>query len=323
MKKHSNDTPLTEQQIRLNEKLRRELGGAAVEALEDPNVFEIQLNPDGQMWADCFGTGKRLLDVVNKNRALNIVGTVAGMLGLEATAEKPIVEGELPLDESRFSGSIPPIVKAAQFSIRKKAIQIFTLDSYVASGTMTQEQVDCIKEHVRKKHNILVVGGTGSGKTTLCNAILAYIMEIDPNRRIVIIEDTRELQVTGHDVVAYKTSDHISMQRLLKLTLRQSPDSIVVGEVRDKTALDLIKAWNTGHGGGVSTVHADSAEEGLTRIEDLIAEAGIVPNPRTIGYAIQCVISIQKNKASPTGRKVEEVLTIKGGDKDGYDIEEN
>lgn len=313
-----NDEHESEQQRRLNDKLRRELGPAVVAALEDPNVFEVQLNPDGKVWADRFGEGKVQLGTMSKTRAMNLLGTVAGMLGLEATAATPIIEGELPLDGSRFAGSIPPIVERAQFAIRKKALKIFTYQDYLNQGTMTPEQWAVIDGHIKQKHNILVIGGTGSGKTTLCNALLQRIVEIDPNTRIVIIEDTRELQCAAVHLVAYKVSETIDMTRLLKLTLRQTPDRIVVGEVRDKAALDLLKSWNTGHGGGVGTLHANSAEEGLIRLEQLIAESGSPANPAVIASAINCVISIQK---TAEGRKIQEICTVKGGSANGYDLE--
>jgi|ThiBio_inoc_plan_1041526.scaffolds.fasta_scaffold12370_3 P-type conjugative transfer ATPase TrbB len=308
----------TEQQRRLNEKLRRELGPAIIEALDDPNVFEVQLNPDGRVWADRFGQGKVHIATMSKTKAMNVLGTVAGMLGLEATASTPIVEGELPLDGSRFAGSIPPIVERAQFAIRKKALKIFTYQDYLDQGTMTPAQWEAIDNHIKQKHNILVVGGTGSGKTTLCNALLQRIVETDPTTRIVIIEDTRELQCAAVHLVSYKVSDTIDMTRLLKLTLRQTPDRIVVGEVRDKAALDLLKSWNTGHGGGVGTLHANSAEEGLVRLEQLIAESGSTALPAVIASAVNCVISIQK---ADGGRKIQQICTVKGGSSDGYDLE--
>lgn len=319
MVRHENDEVLSEQQSRLNQKLRRELGDAIVASLDDPNVFEIQLNPDGNVWAVRFGEGKAKIDYMSKIRAMNVLGTVAGMLGLEATPETPIIEGELPIDGSRFAGSIPPIVERAQFSIRKKALKIFTYEDYLDQGTMTPEQWAVINGHIEKKHNILVVGGTGSGKTTLCNALLQRIVEVDPTTRIITIEDTRELQCVAVHLVAYKVSRSIDMTSLLKLALRQTPDRIVVGEVRDGAALDLLMAWNTGHAGGVGTLHADSAAEGLVRLEQLITLSGKVAIPAVIASAVQCVISIQK--VGEGSRRIEQICTVKGGSANGYDLE--
>lgn len=309
----------SEFQKRLDIKLRRELGNNIIAALEDNDVYEIQLNPDGKVWAASFTNGKRQIDEMSESVARNVLGTIAGMLGIEARAETPIVEGELPLDGSRFAGSIPPIVEKPQFAIRKKALKIFTYQDYLSAGTMTEEQWTVIDDHIKKKHNILVVGGTGSGKTTLCNALLQRIVETDPETRIVVIEDTRELQCKATHLVSYRVSDTIDMTRLLKLTLRQTPDRIVVGEVRDGAALDLLMAWNTGHPGGVGTVHASSAEEGLVRLEQLITLSGKVAIPAVIASAVQCLISIQKSGEG--SRRIEQICSVKGWSEDGYDLQ--
>lgn len=313
------DDEKTERLKRLDLKLKRELGDGAVAALEDDAVYEIQLNPDGKMWGLSFFKGKYLIEEVTATRAMNLIGTVAGMLGMEAKALSPIVEGELPIDGSRFAGSIPPIVERAQFAIRKKAIRVFTYQDYLDNGSMTPKQWELIDYHIKMKHNIIVVGGTGSGKTTLCNALLQRIVETDPDTRIVIIEDTRELQCNAVHKVSYRVSETVDMTRLLKLTLRQTPDRIVVGEVRDGAALDLLMAWNTGHPGGVGTVHANSAQEGLVRLEQLITLSGKVALPAVIASAVQCVVSIQKLGSGE--RKIQEICEVKGATSTGYEIQ--
>jgi len=308
----------SEQQRRLKDKLRRELGTEIMTALEDPAVVEIMLNPDGQLWEDRHGVGMRPIGHMTKIRAHNLIGTIAGMLGGEAKASTPVVEGELPLDGSRFEGIIAPIVERPVFAIRKKALLVYTFADYVRDGIMNEAQRAVIDGHILKKHNILVVGATGSGKTTFCNAILHRIAEVDPDTRIAIIEDTRELQCPAVNKFPLRTSEFVDMTLLLRACMRMRPDRIVVGEVRDKAALALLKAWNTGHSGGVATVHANSAEAGLTRIEQLIQEANIPPIPAVIAEAINCIVSIQRTK---TGRQVEQIVTVKGGSADGYDLE--
>lgn len=308
----------SEQQRRLKDKLRRELGPEIMAALEDPAVVEIMLNPDGQLWEDRHGVGMRPIGHMTKNRAHNLIGTIAGMLGGEAKASTPVVEGELPLDGSRFEGIIAPIVERPVFAIRKKALLVYTFADYVRDGIMNEAQRAVIDGHIQQKHNILVVGATGSGKTTFCNAILHRIAEVDPDTRIAIIEDTRELQCPAVNKFPLRTSEFVDMTLLLRACMRMRPDRIVVGEVRDKAALALLKAWNTGHSGGVATVHANSAEAGLTRIEQLIQEANIPPIPAVIAEAINCIVSIQRTK---TGRKVEQIVTVKGGSANGYDLD--
>jgi type IV secretion system protein VirB11 len=243
------------------------------------------------------------------SRAESLIKTIASKLNIEATEKTPIVEGELPYYGCRFEGVIYPIVESPCFAIRKKASLIYTLDDYVKSGIMSHAQHEVISHHIRQKHNILVVGGTGSGKTTLCNAVLDYISEVDNETRICVIEDTRELQINAPNVVDFRTSDCVDMTQLLKVCMRMRPDRIVVGEVRDKAALALVKAWNTGHSGGVATVHANNAESGLMRIEQLVMEANVPVIKEVIAEAVNCIVSIQKTNE---GRKITEVLQVNG-----------
>jgi P-type conjugative transfer ATPase TrbB len=314
---HEVEDPDNEHKRRLKDKLRRELGNEIMTALDDPAVVEIMLNPDGQLWEDRHGVGMRVIGHMTKTRAHNLIGTIAGMLGVEAKASTPIVEGELPLDGSRFEGIIEPIVERPAFAIRKKALFVYTFDDYIKDGIMNVEQRDEIESHIQQKHNILVVGATGSGKTTLCNAVLHRISEVDPDTRIAIIEDTRELQCPAVNKFPFRTSEHVDMTLLLRACMRMRPDRIVVGEVRDKAALALLKSWNTGHSGGVATVHANNAEAGLIRIEQLIQESGVEPNKSVVAEAINCIVSIQRTKL---GRRVEQIVTVEGGSKDGYQL---
>ena len=291
------------------EALRRALGAQILGFLDDPLVVEVMLNPDGTLWVDHLGAGMEQVGEVPAVQALTIVNTVAAMLETVVTAERPILECELPLDGSRFEALIPPLVERASFALRKKALLVFTLENYVAKGIMTKAQKQAIEEAVSGRQNILVSGGTGTGKTTLANAILDAVARLDGEHRVVVIEDTRELQVNAENVVFLRTSDNTDMTRLLRATMRLRPDRIVVGEVRDGSALALLKAWNTGHPGGVGTVHANDASAALIRIGQLIQEAGVPPNPELIAEAVNVVVSI---KRTATGRQVEEVVAVRG-----------
>jgi len=291
------------------EALKRALGPQILGFLTDPAVVEIMLNPNGTLWIDKLGVGMERVGEVPAVQALTIVNTAAAMLETTVTSERPILECELPLDGSRFEALIPPLAERASFALRKKALLVFTLDDYVQKGIMTKAQKQAIEEAVVGRQNILVSGGTGSGKTTAANAILDCVAQVDHDHRIVVIEDTRELQVNAENVVFLRTSDNTNMTRLLRATMRLRPDRIVVGEVRDGSALALLKAWNTGHPGGVSTVHANDASAALTRIGQLIQEAGVPPNPELIAEAVNVVVSI---KRTATGRKVEEVAAVRG-----------
>src|SRR5690606_20638793 len=201
------------------------------------------------------------------------------------------------------------------FTIRKKALHVFTLADYVEKEIMTPGQMEAIASGVRNRRNILVVGGTGTGKTTLTNAIIRHMVDVSPQDRLAIIEDTGELQCTADNAVTMRAVEHVDMTRLLKATMRLRPDRIIVGEVRDGAALALLKAWNTGHPGGVATIHANSAPAGLIRLEQLIAEATQAPMTTLIAEAIDLIVSIER---TATGRRVKEVVTVEGHDGHNY-----
>lgn len=286
--------------------------------LIDPDIVEVMLNPDGKVWADNIKTGRYDTNIeISPTDSLRTIQLVAGHLNAECHAQNPIISAELPGSGSRFQGMIPPVVRKPTFTIRKKAIQIFTLDDYVQNSIMSANQQLTIIAAVKTKQNILVIGSTGSGKTTLCNAILAEIAKT--NDRIIIIEDTQELQCSAPDTVCIRTNeenDKTNMQTALKSTMRLRPDRIVVGEVRGGEAYTLLKAWNTGHPGGLCTVHANNAYSGLERIEGLAQEAitGMV-NKSMIAEAINFAVFIER---TATGRRVKEIIQIHGYENGKY-----
>ena len=292
---------------RSDDALRRALGTDILAALADDQVVEIMLNPAGDLWTDSHAGGMQCIGRIDRVRAMSIVATVAAMLGTTVTSDNPILECELPLDGSRFEALIPPVVPAPTFALRKRAKLIFSLADYVNTEVMTQLQATLIKAAVADRKNILIAGGTGSGKTTLANAVLNEIAVISPDHRIVIIEDVLELQCSVKNTVFLRTSATIDQVSLLRATLRLRPDRIVVGEVRDKSALALLKAWNTGHPGGVGTVHANSTATALIRVGQLIQEAGVPAAPELISEAVDMVISIRRNSV---GRMIDEVAEV-------------
>lgn len=306
----------SEHDRRIREKLKRELGPTICGLLEDKQVIEIMLNPDGTLWVERLGQNMEQVGTMLAAQAESLMGTVASTLRTQVTAQNPILECELPLDGSRFEALIPPVVAGPTFTIRKKAVQIFTLDDYVTSGIMTPEQCNAIKDAIKNRLNILVVGGTGTGKTTLTNAIIRYMADVSPDDRIAIIEDTGELQCTAKNAVTMRAVDHVDMTRLLKATMRLRPDRILVGEVRDGAALALLKAWNTGHPGGAATVHANNANAGLIRIEQLVAEATQAPMQTLIAEAVNMIVSIEK--VPHVGRRIKEVVKVVGFDGTNY-----
>jgi type IV secretion system protein TrbB len=310
---------LAEQKRKLiMEKLVRELGPAIMGALSDPKVVEIMLNPDGVLWFDILGEGMKDSGTrINAAKAENMLGTIAAMLDVTVNHDNPVLQGELPIDGSRVQGVLRPLVSAPAFAIRKKAALVYSLDDYVAKGILDPGHAAALKAAVRNRENVLIVGSTGSGKTTLANAILDEIAKVaGPDQRIVIIEDTVELQCSAPNVVALRTSDQVDTTGCLKATMRLRPDRICVGEVRDHAALALLKAWNTGHPGGLCTVHANSAAAGLLRIEQLIAEAkNIQPQPMLIAEAVNVIAFITR---TATSRRVTEVARTHGLDNNGH-----
>jgi type IV secretion system protein TrbB len=299
---------------RVSEKLRRELGETLCRLLTEPDVVEIMLNPDGGLWVERLGVGMSRLGTMRATQAESLINTVAAMHRTSVTTESPILECQLPIDGSRFEALVPPVVERPVFTIRRRASRVFPLTGYVAEGIMQASQADVLRRAVSARDNILVVGGTGSGKTTLTNALIAEVATVHPHHRLVILEDTPELQCQAENAVLVRTTDTVSMGHLLKATMRLRPDRIIVGEVRGPEALTLLKAWNTGHPGGVATLHANHAMAGLTRLEQLIAEATPAPMRPLIAEAVDWVVFIAN---TPHGRRVLEVLAVEGLSVDG------
>ncbi|SDY51639.1 type IV secretion system protein VirB11 [Nitrosomonas halophila] len=299
---------------RAKKKLERDMGPMLLEALHDPKTVEILLNEDGKLWIERQGQRLQRLDnlYLRRAQAQAILETVAGYHGKEITKNSPLLEGEFPIDGSRFAGQLGPVVAGPVFAIRKKPIEVYTLAQYVESEIMTAAQAQSIRDAVAAHKNILIIGGTGSGKTTLVNAIIQAMVDNDPLERFVIIEDTGEIQCTAENFVQYHTSIDVSMTMLLKTTLRMRPDRILVGEVRGEEALDLLDAWNTGHPGGAATLHANSASEGLTRLKSLVSRNKSAPSEiePLIGEAVHVVVHIAR---TPDGsRRIQGILEVSG-----------
>lgn len=297
---------------RAKRKLERDMGPLLLGALNDPRTVELMLNADGRLWQERLGEKMQCIGVLRAAQSEAIIKTIAGYHGKEITRCKPVLEGEFPLDGSRFAGQLPPVVPAPTFAIRKRAVAIFALAQYVEAGIMTPSQHDALQHAVRGHRNILVIGGTGSGKTTLVNAIIHEMVLCDPTERVFILEDTGEIQCAAQNFVQFHTSMDVPMSTLLKTTLRMRPDRILVGEVRGGEALDLLDAWNTGHEGGAATLHANNASAGLTRLRSLITrnEAAPAEIEALIGEAVHVVVHIARTPEG--GRRVQEILGISG-----------
>lgn len=289
--------------------LRTALGEEIAAWLDDQGVVEIMLNPDGRLWLDRLTTGLEDTGArLSPEDGERIIRLVAHHVGAEVHAGAPRVSAELPETGERFEGVLPPIVYAPAFSIRKPAVAVFSLDDYVTSGVVTKHQGTILKAAIAERKNVLVAGGTSTGKTTLANALLAEVAKT--NDRVVLIEDTRELQCSAPNLVSLRTKNGVaSLSELVRSSLRLRPDRIPIGEVRGSEALDLLKAWGTGHPGGVGTIHAGSALGALRRLEQLIQEAVVTVPRALIAETIQ-IVAVLAGRGSE--RKLIELAAVTG-----------
>ena len=298
------------------EALHHALGETVLGALREAKVVEVMANPDGRLILDTIGEGRRDTGVrLSPQARERVIRLVAEHVGEPVTREDPRLSGVLPSGE-RFQGFLPPVSLEPAFSIRKRPAVIWTLDDYVGQGVMSAAQAGALRDAATRRHNILISGGTGSGKTTLANALLAEPAFADD--RVFLLEDTPELQCSAWDLVAVLTRRHpkpIGVVDLVRDALRMRPDRIVVGEMRDgAAALETLKAWNTGHPGGLSTLHANSAQEALARLEDLLREVVVEPPRQAIVQAIDLIVHIRRTRE---GRRIEALLSLEGLDDAG------
>jgi len=331
-----------DQYIRLEAKLRRELGEGILNLLAEEDVEDILLNPDSTLWVKRRGAGFVSAGTMPPATAASALGTIAAWRGTVLNHEHPILETELPLDGSRFEGVVQPVVRQPVFAIRLRPRKIFTLDEYETAGILTSKEdtsnrarqqqdfalavrglrhAEIIRAAVRERKNILVVGATGSGKTTLLNGILDAIAELTPFDRVISIEDTTELQCRVRNYLDLRAVGAITMLECLRASMRLKPTRIVVGEVRGAEAHTLLKAWNTGHPGGLGTVHANGALLGLTRLESLVAEGTDAPQQTLIAETVDLVIFVDPEPSLRAGRKVREMLLVTGWKEGQYQVE--
>ena len=305
---------------RLEEMLGRYLGPSIIGAIGDPDITEVYVNPqDCAIRYETRSRGKiESGESIDAHRVEMFLNAVATRLGVTLTSANPRLEAELPARVffgARLQGFVPPVTSGPAFNIRKPAHSIYSLDDYVAAGVLTEDQGIVLRAIVAERKNILVVGGTNTGKTTLANALLHEIAAQFPADRIVVLEDTVELQCSASDQLALRTTSAVSLADLLRSALRTSPSRIIVGEVRGPEALDLLDAWATGHPGGVATLHASSADGALSRLDRLAQRANVPPQPELVAEAVHLVVLIEGGHAR---RRVAEIARVRGFDRDGH-----
>ena len=303
---------VTDRQTRM---LRTAMGPVIAAALDDPEVVEVLLNPDGALWVDRLGNGRSQSGhSLSAAAAERIVRLIAAHVRVEVHAGAPIVSAELPETGERFEGVLPPVVRAPVFAIRKRAAGVIRLSQYVADEILSPAQATFLKDAVAQRKNIVIAGGTSTGKTTLANALLQEMAA--SGDRVILLEDTVELQCVTDDHVPLRTKPGVvSMSDLVRSTLRLRPDRIVVGEVRGREALDLLKAWGTGHPGGIATLHAGSAQGALTRLEQLIQEVVVTVPRALIAETVDVIVFIAGRGRT---RRVQDIARVVGLDAHGY-----
>jgi type IV secretion system protein TrbB len=289
--------------------LRTALGPRIAAWLDDESIVEVMLNPDGRLWLDRLKSGLEDAGAsLSPEDGERIVRLVAHHVGAEVHANAPRVSAELPETGERFEGLLPPVVAAPTFAIRKPAVAVFTLDDYVASGIISKKQAAVLRAAVATRTNVLVAGGTSTRKTTLVNALLAEVAKTSD--RVILIEDTRELQCAAPNLVSLRTKEGAAtLSDLVRSSLRLRPDRIPIGEVRGAEALDLLKAWGTGHPGGVGTIHAGSALGALRRLEQLIQEAVVTVPRALIAETIQ-IVAVLAGRGE--ARRLVELAAVEG-----------
>lgn len=302
---------------RLLEFLEDSLGYENMVLLEDDDVIELYVNDDTKIWIDRLSTGRewtgRYMEPMDSMR---VIKTVASHMNKIIDEENTTLSAELPGSGSRFQGIIPPNVENPSFNIRKKGIKIFTLDDYIASGSLSVQQKEIILQGIQQRKNILIVGATSTGKTTFANAVIAEIAKTGD--RLIILEDTREIQSVAEDTLRMKTSQYVSLLKLFESTMRQRPDRIIVGEIRGGEALSLLIAWNSGHPGGLCTIHSETAERGLSQLEQYVQIVSVSAQEKLIAQSVNLIIVL---KRVGNERKVSEIAEVKGYEKGKYLLE--
>ena len=297
--------------------------------IQDPHITEIMVNGSGRVFVERNGCLEAVGDVTVREQNLRVaVRNLARVLGDDISEERPLLDARLP-DGSRVAAALPPVsLDGTTLTIRKFQSRHFSADELVRIGTLTGAQLDTLRRSIEARDNILISGGTGTGKTTLLNALAAFLPADD---RLVVIEDTAELQLEASNLVRFEARREqvgvpaVSIRDLLRATLRHRPDRILLGEVRGGEAFDLLQALNTGHSGTLSTIHANSAEQALTRFASCVMQAGVdVPYQAVrlgIAECLQLLVHLERRHGQ---RVVRQVVRVRRYDAaaDRYALEE-
>lgn len=287
--------------------------------IKDPSISEIMVNGPSSVFIERGGRIELVPGVSIPEKSLQVaVRNIARALGDEISEEKPLLDSRLP-DGSRVAAVIPPCsVGGTTLTIRKFHARFFTAQELVRAGSISSGLLKCFRTAVEQRRNLLISGGTGSGKTTMLTALSAFISDQD---RVVLIEDTSEVQLTLPNLVRFEARRQqsgvpaVTIRDLLRATLRHRPDRIILGEVRGGEAFDLLQALNTGHSGTLSTIHANSAAQALSRFTSCVLQSGVeLPYHAiraNIGDALHVLVHLERRNGR---RVVAEALQLEGFD---------
>lgn len=304
---------------RVAEMMVRYLGETIVAGFDDDDVTEIYVNPqDSRVRFDTRNRGKvDTGEQIGAQRIEQFLNAVADLHGVTLDGESPSIQAELPVERfrgARLQGFRPPMTAGASFVVRKPPSIVYSLNEYVEKSILPQKGREILRQAVLEHWNILVAGGTGSGKTTFTNALLKEITDLCPTERVVILEDTVELQCEAKDHLALRTTPNVTLAQLVRHTLRAYPDRIVVGEVRGPEALDLLDAWSTGHPGGLGTFHAQDAPSALLRLDRLCQRANVPSQVELIAEAVDLIVIMEGGHRS---RRIKDLVRVQGLSRDG------
>ncbi|MBU1386957.1 MAG: Flp pilus assembly complex ATPase component TadA [Proteobacteria bacterium] len=308
------------QQQRIIKKLEKELGPTIMSALNDPNVTDINVNPDGNVWIERLDISDiTKIAVLTPQARESIIKTVATSLNEVANKNSSTIGGELPLLGARFEGVLPPVAKPGPgFSIRKKATRILTFKDYLNDKILDFAMITLLQDSIENYDNVLIAGGTGTGKTTFINAYVDQTSKQFPHDRLVICEDVDEIQSNAPNTFKMISNRNNPLGSCIKTMLRLSPKRIIIGEIREADqAREAFQAWNTGHKGGVFSLHANSALDAIQRLEDLCQIAFNNKCQRLISRTVDKIIFFKK---AGNKRKIQEFYSLQAFSKGTYNL---
>ena len=295
--------------------LIEKLGPLILSGLNDDNITEILRNPDGYLWFTHRERGHVCVGKMEEVSALGFVHAISQLEQKYLNAESPYLDAMLPLNGERINITISPLHHGISFNIRKRAKCIYGLADYVKQGILTRLQADILRQAIIDRKSILVIGSPASGKTTLMNALLDTLARVaEPGHRVLLLEQVPELQSSIKNTKPLLVTKNTYMRDLLWLAMRNSPDRIIIGEVRDGSALDMLKAFNTGCRGGMATIHANHARAAIQRVIDLCLEVVANPPYTLVAEALDVIVHIDANAKHPAKRQVTEIIEVCGFD---------